>query len=283
MKRTYLPSLAPGLVGLGAGVLITSPLWGNSPLTSPYTTTYETLREFQLWRGALIVQVSVFVSIAAYLLDIANDSWLPRLSPRETWGIGLATIAAIGLPNVTFVQVRVFPFGSQGIRLLLVAGLGVGAMVLLTNRLARIHAGFGVTNSPDQHRGLRHATQDLLVIAGTAITLATLGAGILQSSMDALQTKTLALEELSEYSAPLNPGHVLAYGGYFAALLLLFFAPVYGAERDSATRIRDGLSATDRDELVALDLDSSVVQRLVAAFGVLSPLLGALAAQLPFF
>lgn len=278
MKRTYLPSLAPGLVGLGVGVLIAWSLGGTSDYTFPADKS-EYLKDsmFHLWQGVVIVQVSVFLSVAAYLLSIANDSWLPQLSRRATWGTGLATIVAIVLPNVTFGEISAFPLDGQGRRLLFVVGLGVGAMVLLTNRLARIHAAYAATNNLDQHRGLRRATQDLLVIAGTAITLATLGAGVLQKSMDAF----VATQPV------FTRGLILAYGGYFAALLMWFFAPVYGAERDSATRIRDGLSSlgassTARDELTALDLDSSVVQRLVAAFGVLSPLLGALATQLPF-
>ena len=77
MKRTYLTSLAPGLVGLGLGVLITE--FPGDP------SAYEKLSQFQLWRGVVIVQVGVFVALAAYLLDIANDSWPPQLSPRATW------------------------------------------------------------------------------------------------------------------------------------------------------------------------------------------------------
>ncbi len=120
------------------------------------------------------------------------------------------------------------------------------------------------------------------MIAAAAITLGTLGTGIFQTSLVA------TAEAFPDYVSPLNRGHVLAYGSYFDVLLLVFFAPIFSAERASAMRIRDGLEA-DRTSPVAgsvlppdpdLGLESSLVQRLVAAFAVLTPLLGAIGSQL---
>ena len=90
----------------------------------------------------------------------------------------------------------------------------------------------------------------------------------------------------SDYASPLNDGHVLAYGAYFAVLLLVFFAPMFAAERASAMRIRDRLKADTTAPVEGsvlppdLNLEASLVQRLAAAVGVLSPLLGAIGSQL---
>ena len=117
------------------------------------------------------------------------------------------------------------------------------------------------------------------MIAAAAITLGTLGISILQISLE-------AMADSSDYDSPLNPGHVLAYGAYFTVIVLLFFAPIFAAERTSAMRIRDRLAADNTasaEESVLppdLNLEASLVQRLVAAFGVLSPLLGAIGSQL---
>ncbi len=104
------------------------------------------------------------------------------------------------------------------------------------------------------------------MIAAAAITLGTLGIGILQ------------IQAPSEL--PLTRGHVLAYGAYFSLIVLLFFTPLFAAERASATRVRDRLKADNTVLPPDLNLEASLVQRLVPAVGVLSPLLGAIGSQL---
>lgn len=277
--RSYPASLLPGLLGLAMGVAITSIGLGDDGLP----LVYQTLPEFQLWRGAIIVQFTAFIGVAAYLADASGDPWLARLTPSEMGLIALMTVSAIGLPHVlVLVEDFPLPLKWQGTRMLFVVTSGLVAMVLLTNRLARIHGAHAAAQDPDAHRQIREATQDLLIIAAGTITLGTLGTGIFQTSLVA------TMEAFPDYVSPLNRGHVLAYGAYFAVLLLVFFAPIFSAERASAMRIRDGLEA-DRTSPVAgsvlppdpdLGLESSLVQRLVAAFAVLTPLLGAIGSQL---
>ena len=122
------------------------------------------------------------------------------------------------------------------------------------------------------------------MIAAATITLGTLGTGILQTSLEATQD---AVAEVSlAYTSPLNSGHVLAHSSYFAVLLLVFFAPIFSAERASAVRIRNRLKADKISPVEGsvstsdLGLESSLVQRLVGALGVLSPLFGGIVSQL---
>ena len=102
--RSYPASLLPGLLGLGMGVAITSIWLGDDALSQ----VYQTLPEFQLWRGAIIVQITVFIGVAVYLVDASGDPWLPRLTPSEMGLIALMTVSAIGLPHV-LVLVEDFP------------------------------------------------------------------------------------------------------------------------------------------------------------------------------
>ncbi len=282
--RSYPASLLPGLLALGIGVAITGAWLGDGELAE----LYKDLPEFQLWRGVIIVQITAWIGVAAYLVDASGDSWLPRLTPFGAGLIALMTAAAIGLPHVSFLIEKNFdfplPFDGQLAPLLFAGTSGLVAMVLLTNRLARIHAALAAAQDPDAYRRLRQATQDLLMIAAATITLGTLGTGILQTSLEATQD---AVAEVSlAYTSPLNSGHVLAHSSYFAVLLLVFFAPIFAAERASAVRIRDQLEA-DKISPVAgsvptsdLGLESSLVQRLVGALGVLSPLFGGVVSQL---
>ena len=145
----------------------------------------------------------------------------------------LMTVAAIGLPHVLFqvADLPPLPLNGQEYRILFVVISGVLAMVLLTNRLGRIHAALAAAADPDAYRQLRRATQDLLMIAAATITLATLGTGILQKFVVAAGDNSFTTE------------HILAYSSYFAVLLLVFFAPIFAAERASAVRIRDRLEA----------------------------------------
>ncbi len=256
------------------GVVITSIGLGDDGLP----LVYQGLPEFQLSRGAIIVQLTAFIGVAAYLVDASGDQWLPMLTRSETGLIALMAVFAIGFPHVLLIGKKL-PLPGQGSVFLVVLISGLFAMVLLTNRLARIHAALAAAEDPDAHRQLRRATQDLLVIAAATITLGPLGTGILQTSL-------AAMENASDYVSPLNRGHVLAYGTYLAVVLLLFFAPRVAAERASATRLRDRLTADDTAPVggsvlpADLDLDSSLVQRLIAAFGVPSPLLGSIGIQL---
>ena len=169
--RSYPASLLPGLLGLGMGWAISSIGLGDDALTR----LHQTLPEFQIWRGAMIVQVTVYIGVAAYLVDASGDPWLPRLTPSETGLIAIMTASAIALPNV-MIQDGDFPLQWQGPRNLVVVALAIVAMVLLTHRLARIHAALAAAQDPDAYRQLRRATQDLLIIAATAITLASASA-----------------------------------------------------------------------------------------------------------
>ncbi len=181
------------------------------------------------------------------------------------------TVSAIGLPHVLLID-KELPLPGQYAVFLFVMISGVLAMVLLTNRLGRIHAALAATQDPDAHRQLRRATQDLLMIAAAAITLGTLGIGILQISLEAIE------EASSELL--LTRGDVLAYGAYFSLIVLLFFTPIFAAERASATRVRDRLKADNTVLPPDLNLEASLVQRFAAAFAVLTPLLGAIGSRL---
>ena len=219
---------------------------------------------------------SVFISVAAYLVDVSGDSWLPKLTPSGAGLIALMTVAAIGLPHVLFlIEEDLRPtLNWLGTPFLFAVTSGLVAMVLLTNRLGRIHAALAAAQDPDAYRQPRQATQDLLMIAAATITLGTLGTGILQKFLDTTPGAS---------SNPLTEEHVLAYGAYFTVIVLLFFAPIFAAERASAMHIRDRLEAdttTPVEESVLQKLETSLVQRLVKAFGVLSPLLGAIGSQL---
>ncbi len=268
--RSYLASLLPGLLGLGIGVAITLMLliW---PDADDVAQRYKALSEFLLWRVAIIVQMTAFIGIAAYLVDASGDPWLPRLTPFEKGLIFLMTASAIGLPHRWF-RGKPYPLDQQEIVFLFVVISGILAMVLLTIRLGRIHAALAAAQDPDAHRQLRRATQDLLVMAAAAITLGTLGIGILQISFKAMAP--------CNSCPPLERDHVLAYGAYFSLIVLLFFAPIFAAERASATRVRDRLKADNTVLPPDLDLEASLVQRLAAAFAVLTPLLGAIGSQL---
>ena len=270
--RSYPASLLPGLLGLGIGVAITASWVGGGELAE----LYRDQPEFQLWRGVIIVQITVFIGVAAYLVDASGDQWLPRLTRSETGLIALMTVVAIGLPHVLFlIEEDLRPtLNWLGTPFLFAVTSGLVAMVLLTNRLGRIHAALAAAQDPDAYRQPRQATQDLLMIAAATITLGTLGTGILQRFLDTTPGASIN---------PLTEEHVLAYGAYFTVVVLLFFAPIFAAERASAMRIRDRLAAdttTPVEESVLLNLETSLIQRLVKAFGVLSPLLGAIGSQL---
>ena len=279
--RSYSTTLLPGLFGLGMGVAITSIFLGDDALARLYLR----LPEFEIWRGAMIVQVTVYIGVAAYLIDVRGDPWLPRLTPRQTGLIAALTVSAVALPSL-MVRVRNFPLQSQAPRIWVVVIAAVAAMVLLTNRLARIHAALADARDPNAHRQLRRATQDLLTIAAATVTLGTLGTGILQTSLEAMAGAAAFAETPFQYVAELNRGHVLAFGAYFAVLLLVFFAPIFSAERDSAKRLSDRLEADESSAVAGsalpsdLNLEASLVQRLAAAFGVLAPLMGAIVSQL---
>lgn len=274
MNRTYFFLLLPGLGGLIAGIVITSFGLGDSPLAG----LYRSLPEFELWRGIIVVQVAVYTMVTAHLWESRSELDSFRVSKKEAWGVVAVTLMAIGLPNL-IVPLESFPLPGQSVRTVLVLAVAVVAMLLLTNQLARLHANLSAVETVVEYRRLTKVTQDLLVIAATTITLGTLGAGLLESSL------TAVAEASSLYSSPLNRGHIVAYGAYFTVLLLLFFGPVFAAERAAAKRLvevgRREAGAASPAEPKDKRLEMTLVERFASALGVLSPLLGALLTQLP--
>lgn len=271
LDRSYLRSLLPGLCGLITGVLITSFGLGDSALAG----VYRSLPEFELWRGIIVVQVAVYAMVTAHLWVSRSELDASGVSGKDAWGVVAVTLLGIGLPNL-IVPLEDFPLPGQSVRTIAVLVVAVVAMLLLTNQLTRLHANFLRVDTVTEFKRLSKTTHDLLVIAAGTITLGTLGAGLLESSLT-------AMAEVSElYSSPLNRGHIVAYGGYFTVLLLLFFGPVFAVERAAARRLIE-VDRAGASEAVAKDkrLEMSVVERFASALGVLSPLIGALLTQLP--
>jgi hypothetical protein len=273
MTHRYPLTLLPGIVGLIVGVIVATAWPGDSDLVA----AYRSLPEFEVWRVVMMIQFAVYTTVLVYLWIGASELPMPRLPTRDGWVVGIFTVLVVLLPMFMFNS-EPFPLRAHEKRLFLVVTFGLGAILLLTNRLARIHRAFGEAATVESHVHLRHAAEELLTIAAVVVTLATLGSAVLQKSLEALDAAC------KYYDAPLQVEHVVAYGAYFTLILFLFFAPLLAADRASAVRIRTGLadrgSSDDDDREADLGLDASLTEKIGSMFGVLSPLLGALVAQL---
>lgn len=270
ITRSYPAALAPAAAGVLTGVLVTTAFVGDSPLDSAYLS----LPEYQLWRLVMIAQLGVYFAVAAYLLKSAPQSHttaLPTTESFATWGL---TVLLVLLPNI-LVRGGRFPLNGQRTRMLLVVAAGLFAILVLLYRVGQTFRAFGTASDVNEHVVLKRAARDYLMAAGLVVTLATLGSGVLQLSLAAVAAATPL------YSSDMTSSHVLAYGGYYTLLLFLFFAPVLVAERDSALRIAQAQSTgKSEDTAERLGLNTSLTEHIVSAFGVLSPLLGALASRL---
>ena len=273
MTHRYPLTLLPGIVGLIVGVIVATAWPGDSDLVA----AYRSLPEFEVWRVVMMIQFAVYTTVLVYLWIGASELPMPRLPTRDGWVVAIFTALVVLLPMFMFNS-EPLPLWAHEERLFLVVTFGLGAILLLTNRLARIHRAFGEAATVESHVHLRHAAEELLTIAAVVVTLATLGSAVLQKSLEALDAAC------KYYDAPLQVEHVVAYGAYFTLILFLFFAPLLAADRASAVRIRTGLAdrgSSDDDAPEAdLGLDASLTEKIGSMFGVLSPLLGALVAQL---
>jgi hypothetical protein len=274
MTHRYPITLLPGIVGLLAGVVITTLGLGRSEVALAYAA----LPEYQVWRMGMIVQLSVYTSIAAYLLSASSfEASLPRPPAVDRWTVTAMTGLAVLLPNL-IVQLGPFPLPGHQWRMLVVVATALLGIMLLTNRLARIHLAFAEADSVERHRALRAESKNLLRIAALVVTLATLGSAILHISL-----RSLEADLAGAYVAPLDRPHVVSYGAYFTLVLFLFFTPVLVADRSSAIRIREKV-APDRANTGAVEaelgLDVSLSERMASVFGVMSPLIGALLTQI---
>lgn len=268
-ESPYSVAITPAVLGIILGVVITTAFLGSSPDSMLYVS----LPEYQLWRAAMIVQVSIYVSVAAYLYFGPQEVALPNLSLSESFGTVVLTMLVVIPPNLLGPGDS-FPLHGQEVRMLLVIASALIAIVLVILRVARVFVGFQKSQDPETHAVLRRVTRDLLMISALVVTLGTLGTGVLQMSLAAMA------EASSTYVSHLSSIHVLAYGGYFTAVLLLFFTPVLVAERNAAVRIVGTAEAPSTELESQLGLHRSLTEQLVSAFGILSPLLGALATQL---
>lgn len=240
---------------------------------------YTSLPEYWLWAVGVMIQLAVFVSVLAFLWLGPRETELSRLPALEAVAVAVLTASVIVLPEVLGSRDIELPLPHHRARLGVVVGTGLVAILVLTNRLARIHRAFLAPElDAARHAALRRETRDLLTIAAVVVTLATLGSALLHQSLQALET---ALAQYG-YTAPMAQSHVVAYGAYSTLLLAVFFAPVIVADRRGALTVRE--AAGGRGEHADLDahlgLDVGLVERIGSALGVLAPLLGALAAQL---
>jgi hypothetical protein len=272
MTFRYPLALLPGLLGIIVGVLVTMTGLGDSNLVRTFTG----LPEFRLWQTGMIIQLSVYITVFFYLLLGTSKSGLPALSSGETLLSGIITTVLVLLPNV-LVNPGAMPLPAHRERLWVVVASAFFAILLLTNRLAKIHTAFGENNTPARHISLRKEVKDLLLIAAVVVTMATLGSAVLQDSLQALEYAS------DDYTSPVQIKHVVSFGAYSTLLLFLFFAPVLSADNRGAIKIREamaGVPASEADSESLQELDTGLRERLGSVLGVLSPLLGALASQL---
>lgn len=270
----YPLTLLPGIAGLVLGGVVTAYGLGDAPVAVAYTR----LPEFQVWRIIIVIQFSVYLTILAYLAVGPPETGTPRIDRSESLAVAGLTLFAILMPAALF-RIEHLPLPAQSLRLNLVVAAGLAAILLLTHRLARIHRAFGEAHSIPEHIALRRETKNLLWIAALVVTLATLGSAVLQMSLAALG----AAMGTEVYAPPLYPPHVVAYGAYNTLILFLFFTPVMLADRGAAIRIREQVAArkVDPEEVEAeLGLDVPLTERVASLFGVLSPLIGAMVAQI---
>lgn len=266
----YPLTIAPAVTGVIAGVLLTTAGIDRAP----DSVTYASLPEFHLWRWVIVAQVSIYIGVSTFLWIGRRHANLPRLSLPVSLATAALTFLVVILPQV-LVSIETFPLYVQGGRLSIVVLLGMITILLVMDRVARVFVAFGEAEDAERHGVLHRSSRDLLTITGLVVTLATLGSGILQASLAAMARVS------ATYQAPITSAHVTAYGAYFALLLFLFFTPVFVAERRAAERIASRLPGAPTPELTAqLHLKSSLTEHVGSAFGVLSPLLGALATRL---
>jgi fumarate reductase subunit D len=272
MTFKYPLALLPGLLGIIVGVLVTMTGLGESKIVQTFTG----LAEFRLWQTVMIIQLSVYITILFYLWLGTSKSYLPSLSSGEAWLSAIITAILVLLPNI-LVQPGEMPLPAQRVRLLVVVASALCAILLLTNRLAKIHKAFGEVNPASKHLSLRKEVKDLLLLAAIVVTMATIGSAVLQDSLQALENAS------DDYTSPVQLKHVVSYGAYSTLLLFLFFAPVLSADNRGAVKIREAMAGepTSEAESESLqELDTGLRERLGSVLGVLSPLLGALASQL---
>jgi hypothetical protein len=271
MNRSYPVMLLPPLVGLFAGVLLAAP----RPLDSKLAEAYAALPEFSVWAVGIVIQLSVYTSMLAYLWLGPRETTLPTPPAGQVLAVAVLTAAVIALPEA-MGRGAALPLPYQRARLWVVVGTGMIAILFLTNRLARIHWAFSSQDiDVARHASLRKETRDLLAIAAVVVTLATLGSAVLQQSLQALETALAT----AVYTSPMGRPVVVAYGAYSTLILAIFFAPVLLADRRAALAVRAAARDEDADLDVRLGLDASLMERIGSVLGVLAPLLSALVAQ----
>lgn len=270
MQTSYALAVTPAVIGVILGAVIASVF----PGTSPESLLYISLPEYQLWRVAVIAQISIYLSVATYLLFSRREAHLPALPARERISTTLIGLLVLSLPNI-LVRGATFPYHGQRIRMWVVTASAFIAILILLDRAAHIFAAIRSLYDIDTYRTLHGQARDLLMISGLVVTLGTIGAGTLQSSLAAMPDAS------TTYTNTLTTDHVLAYGAYFTLVLLLFFTPLLVVEQRTALRLAHLQADVPGAEVESqLGLKRSVIEYLGSAFGVLSPLLGALATRL---
>lgn len=270
MKYSYSTAIAPAALGLLMGAVITSVGATSSELSRAYVA----LPEFELWRVVMVSQIAIYLSITAYLLAAGRSDEMPIVRPLELGTVLLLTVGAISLPTL-ISRIEAFPMDGQRIRMAMITLFGMVALLVVMVRVVQVYAGFREASDVSAQVRLSEASRNLLMLAAMVVTLATLGAGSLQVSMSALAETTYGFE------AHLTPTEVIAYGGYYSLVLMLWFAPVLIAERRAAVRIAHALAPdASADTAVRLGLNVSLADRMKSAFGILAPLIGALATRL---
>lgn len=269
-QNAYSAAITPAVFGIVTGFVLTTAFTGHTPSGQLYLT----LPEYQLWRVVMIAQTSIYITVAVFLYASRREAELPVLPWGESVATGVLTTLVVLLPD--FVERgRNLPLEGQRIRMLVIVFLALIAILFVTNRVARLFAGFGRVENAEEHVTLAKAARDLLMIAGLIVTLGTMGSGLIQASLAAMA------EASPGYDPNLTREHVLAYGGYFTVALFLFFTPLLVAERRAAIRIAQATKQSPAEAMeLRLGLNRSLTEHLVSAFGVLSPLLGAVATQL---
>jgi hypothetical protein len=276
----YPLAVAPAVLGILAGVALTTAY----PGTHPHSIAYAQLPEYHLWRTAMVAQLGIYLTVAAWLWLSGRDperyrgTGLQALPAGDALWTALAVLIVVLMPNVAVRGEAPLPFHAQNLRMAVVILAGTVAILGVMLRVAQVHAAFRTVQDAASHARLRQLARDLLAMAAVIVTLATLGSGVLQTSLHALAAAA------PTYQTNMTTAHVAAYGGYYSLLLVLFFTPVLVAERQAAVRIAEHATAHADEaapEFAArLGLQSSMMEHIGSAFGVLSPLLGALATRL---
>lgn len=270
MRGAYPAAITPGVVGIVCGAAITTAWLPDTPPDA--LASYLASSGFALWRAVIVAQVAVYSVLIAYFVFYPPGREVPRISAF----VAVPTVALVGfivvLPHFvagTDVKLSTLPLPDTRLRLLAVLLFALTAIGLLSVRLARVYAGFVAATTVAAHVALRKHAHDLLYVSALIVTLAALSTVVLQKSLPAADGPYL------------QPGDAVAYGAYFTTVLFLFFTPVFLVERETAVALRQrhaGTKAPDEIE-AALGLDVPLSARLASIFGVMSPLVGVLAAR----